>query len=190
MWSTVFACRYLRSKIVPWRSGFFFSVCKLFSFLFFSSEYARMWCKTTFQSTIKMPMLLLAKTSHIESTWECSLVLVVSHLHLPLDASDLHRYNQFQTLYSLGFFYNTNFFFLFFFASMSYRPIKRLLQGIWCQHSYFDQINLYSEKSGFWQDLVLLKLFWCSSVILASLILNWSQSLFSVLLFYPGSVLK
>lgn len=61
---------------------------------------------------IKMPMLLLAKTSHIGSAWECSLVLVVSHLHLPLDASDLHRYNQFQTLYSLGFFYNTDFFFL------------------------------------------------------------------------------
>lgn len=75
-----------------------------------------------------MPMLLLAKTSHIGSAWECSLVLVVSHLHLPLDASDLHRYNQFQTLYSLGFFYNTVL--LGFFASMSYRPIKRLLQGI------------------------------------------------------------
>lgn len=94
----------LRSTIVPWLCySITFSLSTFY--LFFSSEYVRMWCKTVFQPVIKVPMLLLAKTSHVGSAWECSLILAASHVHLPLGTCILHRYRPFQTLYSFVFFF-------------------------------------------------------------------------------------
>lgn len=157
MWSTVLVCHYLRSKAVPW----------IFFFDFLSYNFDSF----NFSSCVSMPECDGGPCCRL---WWIGLCYcwpksATNNLHgnTPLYQKHLiYIYLWIPVFYTL----------LIFAFCVSECHISLLEDS--ARHlmstQFFDRITLYSEKKWCGQDLVLLELFRCWSVILVSPILNCS----------------